>query len=81
MVAEHRTAAARGANRNGNDQERTLDVRRAGVGLDLAALPWVVATYALPAAGFTLLFGRIADLPSPGRPPLWPRWRRPALSG
>jgi MFS family permease len=34
----------------------------AGVGLGLSALPWVVAAFALPAAGFTLLFGRIADL-------------------
>jgi MFS family permease len=34
----------------------------AGVGLGLSALPWVITAYALPAAGFTLLFGRIADL-------------------
>jgi MFS family permease len=34
----------------------------AAVGLDLATLPWVATAYALPAAGFTLLFGRIADL-------------------
>jgi len=34
----------------------------AGVGLELSALPWVVTAFALPAAGFTLLFGRIADL-------------------
>src|ERR1035441_5576671 len=34
----------------------------AGVGLSLASLPWVAAAYALPAAGFTLLFGRLADL-------------------
>jgi MFS family permease len=34
----------------------------AGVGLDLANLPWVVTAYALPTAGCTLLFGRIADL-------------------
>ncbi len=34
----------------------------AGVGLDHASLAWVVTAYALPAAGFTLLFGRIADL-------------------
>jgi MFS family permease len=33
-----------------------------GVGLGVAALPWVVAAFALPAAGFTLLFGRIADM-------------------
>jgi MFS family permease len=34
----------------------------AGVGLEVSALPWVVTAFALPAAGFTLLFGRIADL-------------------
>src|SRR5882757_11019189 len=34
----------------------------AGVGLELSGLPWVVTAFALPAAGFTLLFGRIADL-------------------
>jgi MFS family permease len=34
----------------------------AGVGLELSALPWVVTAFALPAAGFTLLFGRIADM-------------------
>ncbi|HTV69873.1 MAG TPA: MFS transporter [Rhizobiaceae bacterium] len=34
----------------------------AAVGLDLSNLPWVATAYALPAAGFTLLFGRIADL-------------------
>lgn len=33
-----------------------------GVGLRVSELPWVVSAYALPAAGFTLLFGRIADL-------------------
>lgn len=33
-----------------------------GVGLDLTALPWIASAYALPAAGFTLLFGRLADL-------------------
>ncbi|MEV0624073.1 MFS transporter [Nonomuraea sp. NPDC050404] len=33
-----------------------------GVGLGLAELQWVATTYALPAAGFTLLFGRVADL-------------------
>jgi MFS family permease len=32
------------------------------VGLELSQLPWIVTAYALPAAGFTLLFGRIADL-------------------
>lgn len=32
------------------------------VGLKTSELPWVVSAYALPAAGFTLLFGRIADL-------------------
>lgn len=34
----------------------------AAVGLELSQLPWVVTAYALPAAGCTLLFGRIADL-------------------
>ncbi|HEY0447721.1 MFS transporter [Actinophytocola sp.] len=34
----------------------------AGVGLGLSDLPWVMTAYALPAAGFTLLFGRIADM-------------------
>jgi MFS family permease len=33
-----------------------------GVGLERSALPWVITAFALPAAGFTLLFGRIADL-------------------
>jgi MFS family permease len=34
----------------------------AAVGLELSALAWVATAYALPAAGFSLLFGRIADL-------------------
>lgn len=34
----------------------------AGVGLGLGGLPWVTSAYALPAAGFTLVFGRTADL-------------------
>ncbi|WP_447007438.1 MFS transporter [Saccharothrix isguenensis] len=33
-----------------------------GVGLDVTALPWIASAYALPSAGFTLLFGRFADL-------------------
>jgi MFS family permease len=33
-----------------------------GVGLDSTELAWVASAYALPAAGFTLLFGRLADL-------------------
>ncbi|MER7706422.1 MFS transporter [Kitasatospora sp. NPDC097605] len=33
-----------------------------GVGMSSDDLPWVASAYALPAAGFTLLFGRIADL-------------------
>lgn len=33
-----------------------------GVGLDLSQLPWITTAFALPAAGFTLLFGRLADL-------------------
>jgi MFS family permease len=34
----------------------------AGVGMAPTSLPWIVSAYALPAAGFTLLFGRLADL-------------------
>ncbi|OLE29114.1 MAG: MFS transporter [Catenulispora sp. 13_1_20CM_3_70_7] len=34
----------------------------AGVGLRRTALPWVTTAYMLPAAGFTLVFGRLADL-------------------
>lgn len=34
----------------------------AGVGLSRTALPWVASAYALPAAGFSLLFGRLGDL-------------------
>lgn len=34
----------------------------AGVGLGLTGLPWVGAAYTLPAAGFMLMFGRLADL-------------------
>jgi len=34
----------------------------AAVGIGFADLPWIATAYALPAAGFTLLFGRIADL-------------------
>ncbi|GLY72082.1 MFS transporter [Actinoallomurus iriomotensis] len=33
-----------------------------GVGLALDTLQWVATAYALPAAGFTLRFGRVADL-------------------
>lgn len=33
----------------------------AGVGLDSASLAWVASAFALPAAGFALLFGRLAD--------------------
>lgn len=33
-----------------------------GVGLGLSQLPWITTAFALPAAGFTLLFGRLADL-------------------
>jgi MFS family permease len=39
-----------------------LPVVGAGVGLDVTGLPWVISAYALPAAGFSLLFGRLADL-------------------
>jgi MFS family permease len=34
----------------------------AGVGLSAAQLPWITSAYALPAAGFALLFGRLGDL-------------------
>ncbi|MET7304763.1 MFS transporter [Embleya sp. NPDC005575] len=34
----------------------------AGVGLGSSELPWITSAYALPAAGLTLLFGRMADL-------------------
>ncbi|YCK37494.1 MFS transporter [Actinomadura sp. ATCC 39365] len=34
----------------------------AGVGLNPAQWPWITSAYALPAAGFTLVFGRTADL-------------------
>jgi MFS family permease len=34
----------------------------AGVGLGSWGLSWITAAFALPAAGFTLLFGRMADL-------------------
>ncbi|SPT59445.1 MULTISPECIES: MFS transporter [Actinomadura] len=33
-----------------------------GVGLDVTDLSWIASAYALPAAGFTLVFGRMADL-------------------
>jgi MFS family permease len=33
-----------------------------GVGLETNGLPWIVSAYTLPAAGFMLLFGRLADL-------------------
>ncbi|WP_327109427.1 MFS transporter [Nonomuraea glycinis] len=39
-----------------------LPVIGTGLGFELAALQWVATTFALAAAGFTLLFGRIADL-------------------
>jgi len=39
-----------------------LPVIGTGLGFELAGLQWVATTFALAAAGFTLLFGRIADL-------------------
>jgi MFS family permease len=39
-----------------------LPVIGRGVRLSLSELPWVISAYALPAAGFSLLFGRMADL-------------------
>jgi len=34
----------------------------AGVGLGPTGLPWISSAFALPAAGFTLMFGRLGDL-------------------
>src|SRR4051794_9727696 len=34
----------------------------AGVGLDLERLPWITTAFVLPAAGFTLVCGRLADM-------------------
>lgn len=39
-----------------------LPLAGAGVGLGAAGLPWIASAFALPAAGFTLVFGRLADL-------------------
>lgn len=39
-----------------------LPVVGAGLGFSLADLQWIATTFALAAAGFTLLFGRVADL-------------------
>jgi MFS family permease len=39
-----------------------LPVVGAAVGLDVSNLPWVAAAFALPAAGLSLLFGRLGDL-------------------
>lgn len=33
-----------------------------GLGISVGSLQWVATTFALPAAGFTLLFGRVGDL-------------------
>ncbi|MFD0684004.1 MFS transporter [Actinomadura fibrosa] len=33
-----------------------------GLGFSLGSLQWIATAFALPAAGFTLLFGRVADL-------------------
>ena len=33
-----------------------------GVGLDVDRFSWIATAYALPAAGFTLLFGRLGDI-------------------
>ncbi|MEV0052436.1 hypothetical protein AB0H34_18265 [Saccharopolyspora shandongensis] len=33
-----------------------------GVGLELTELPWVSTAFVLPATGFTLVCGRLADL-------------------
>src|SRR5690349_16456746 len=34
----------------------------AGAGVGLGKVAWITTAYALPAAGFTLLFGRLADV-------------------
>ncbi len=39
-----------------------LPMAGAGVGLGTEALPWITTAFALPAAGFTLLFGRLSDV-------------------
>jgi MFS family permease len=39
-----------------------LPMAGGGVGLGVSGLPWIATAYALPAAGFTLVFGRMADL-------------------
>ncbi|RJL24213.1 MFS transporter [Bailinhaonella thermotolerans] len=39
-----------------------LPVVGAGLGFSLASLQWIATSFALAAAGFTLLFGRVADL-------------------
>jgi MFS family permease len=39
-----------------------LPLAGAGVELGVTGLPWITSAYALPAAGFTLLFGRLGDL-------------------
>jgi MFS family permease len=33
-----------------------------GVDLGLTGIPWIISAFALPAAGFSLVFGRLADL-------------------
>ncbi|WP_067486613.1 MFS transporter [Actinomadura hibisca] len=39
-----------------------LPVVGEGLGFGLGSLQWIATAFALPAAGFTLLFGRVADL-------------------
>ncbi|NEE35067.1 MFS transporter, partial [Streptomyces sp. SID7982] len=39
-----------------------LPVVGEGLGFSLAGLQWIATSFALAAAGFTLLFGRVADL-------------------
>lgn len=45
-----------------------LPVIGAGLGFSLSGLQWIATAFALSAAGFTLLFGRIADLFGRRRP-------------
>lgn len=59
-----------------------------GLGFSLSGLQWIATSFALAAAGFTLLFGRIADLfgrsggsswrdsRSSDSPPWWVGWPR-----
>ena len=45
------------------------------VGLSTDGLQWVVTAFALPSAGLTLVFGRLADLAGRAVACSWPGWR------